>query len=118
MLHKILLLQYESLRPYESLFWNPYVGLYRTRGIHAGIRGSSTQEPPETNGAPDNNNNDDNDNTREEQEEHHNQEHAENETNGDNANGAETVNGETVTETQAEPKTITSMYGKVYTLKK
>ena len=76
------------------------------------------QELPEANGAPDNNKTDDNDNTREEPVENHNQEHAE--TNGNNANGAETVIGESVTEPQEEekPKTITSMYGKVYTLKK
>ena len=72
---------------------------------------------PESNGAPDNTNTDD---RREEQEENNNQEHAENETNGHNANGSEEVIGETVTEPQEEekPKTITSMYGKVYALKK
>merc|ERR1712110_58188 len=84
---------------------------------------SDDEEAHEVNGATDNGNTDDkSESTAETREEEKPEEPAENETNGkDVANGAETVIKETEAQEpqeESKPKTITSMYGKVYTLKK
>ena len=83
---------------------------------------SEDEEVNEVNGATDNGNTDKCESTAETREEEKSEEPAENESNGkDVANGTETVIKETEAQEQQEepkPKTITSMYGKVYTLKK
>ena len=83
---------------------------------------SEDEEVQDVNGATDNGNTDDKSESTAETKEEEKQEPAENETNGkDVANGTETVIKETEAQEQQEepkPKTITSMYGKVYTLKK
>ena len=79
---------------------------------------SDDEEIHEANGATDNGNTDDkSESTEETKEEEKPAEPAE--TNGkDVANGAETVIKEPEAQEEQKPKTITSMYGKVYTLKK
>ena len=73
------------------------------------------QKPPES--EPDNNDNNETDTSEPLREE--NQEHAENGTsNGNNVNGTVIEATESEQEEESKPKTITSMYGKTYTLKK